>query len=278
MGCPRSPPCTGCTCRLGLGVWKALHACRAGKSVPVPEAGPPQPAQAGGSPQSAFVPALERMDWRQPGSAVSGDTGDPRVRQREGGQVEGWTDGRTDEAAAGSSALVRPGPVPAVVALAGPAYAAHVVPAPGCDHPPWRCSHSPWDTVAGPGPKLVPPSPGSSATGHRGAGMGVLALLAGDGELGEWILQWVSQPHAAQGVGCRIWFIPSHGVPALLSCFTPSCLCMGHKPGERGMSRAHGRCPALGAQPRLCHGAPIRGHPGAALPQELPPPPFPTSL
>lgn len=178
-GAPGPLHALGCTCRPGLWVWKALHACRAGKSAPVPEAGPPQPARAGGSPQSAFVPALERMDWRQPGSAVSSDTGDPRVRQREGGQVEGWTDGRTDEADVGSPALARPGPVPGLVAPTGPAYAAHTVPAPGCDHQPWRCSHSPWDTMTGPGSQPVPPSPGSSATGHHGAGMGVLALVQG---------------------------------------------------------------------------------------------------
>lgn len=43
-GCARgiAGPSQGCTCGL---IWKALHGCRVGKSVPVPELGPSQPAQ-----------------------------------------------------------------------------------------------------------------------------------------------------------------------------------------------------------------------------------------
>lgn len=85
----------GCTCSPGPLVWKALHACRAGKSVPVPEPGPPSSsARAGGSPQSAFVPALERMDWRQPGSAVSWRHWRPRRSGR--GKGDRWRDGGTE--------------------------------------------------------------------------------------------------------------------------------------------------------------------------------------
>lgn len=105
---PLHPP--GSTCRPGLLVWKALHACRTGKSVPVPEPGPPHAARARGSPQSAFVPALERMDWRQPGSSVSRRHRRPRGSGR--GKGDRWRDRRM-EPTQGWPALAKPAPVPA---------------------------------------------------------------------------------------------------------------------------------------------------------------------
>lgn len=105
---PLHPP--GNTCRPGLLVWKALHACRTGKSVPVPEPGPPHPARARGSPQSAFVPALERMDWRQPGSSVSRRHRRPCGSGR--GKGDRWRDRRT-EPTQGWLGLAKPAPVPA---------------------------------------------------------------------------------------------------------------------------------------------------------------------
>lgn len=61
-------------------------------------------------------------------------------------------------------------------------------------------------------------------------------------------------PQGAGRGGCGIRqprLIPACGIPALLSCLTPSSLRKGHKPREREASRAHGRCPTLRAQPRV---------------------------
>lgn len=92
-GAPGPLHAGGCTCGRAVGL-EGITCLSRGEVCPSSGGRtPPSQRGPGGSPQSAFVPALERMDWRQPGSAVSGDTGEPRVRQREGGQVEGWTNG-----------------------------------------------------------------------------------------------------------------------------------------------------------------------------------------
>lgn len=266
--CPRGsvgapgPLCLqGCTCGPGLLVWKALHACRAGKSVPVPEPGPPPtpaPGRGGAHKAPLFLPWNEWIGGSQD-RLSAGDTGDP-TGQAEGRGTGGGMEGRTDRADAdiASSGKTRSCASQGFAAPAAQAGSQVTLPAP--------CH--PRDVP-------VPPSPRSSVTGHpRGwAGRDGLAHFRRGWKLEEWTLQRVSQleeasvrcRHVGEGVvGFRQpRFIPPRVVPALLSCLTPSSLCKGHKPREKGASRAHRRCPALRAQPGAwaktspCHGPPI---------------------
>ena len=132
---PLHPP--GCTCRPGLPVWKALHACRAGKSVPVPEPGPPHPARAGGEPTKRLCSCPGTNGLEAAGIGCQPATPEtPRVRPREGGQVEGWKDGRTDR---GDAAIAGSGETRSCATRGcgtgsvswGPPRAGCTVPAPG---------------------------------------------------------------------------------------------------------------------------------------------------
>lgn len=92
----------------GLYLWAGLEGITrlsCGEVCPSSGAGtlPASPDRAGGSPQSAFVPGLERMDWRQPRSAVSRRHRRPCRSGRGKGDRwrDGWTDGWTDTGMAG---------------------------------------------------------------------------------------------------------------------------------------------------------------------------------
>lgn len=83
----------------GLYLWADLEGITrlsCGEVCPSSGAGtlPASPGGAGGSPQSAFVPGLERMDWRQPRSAVSRRHRRPCRSGR--GKGDRWRDGRMD--------------------------------------------------------------------------------------------------------------------------------------------------------------------------------------
>lgn len=131
----------------------------------------------------------------------------PRVRQREGGQVEdGWMEAMQGSGETHSCASQ------GVVAPAAPAGNQLPLPTPcqphGCTGQPWRCSHSTLGTAPGPGFQLVPGSPGSDVRTPCGW-HGPLALFAGDGKLEKQILQQASQVEeasiACRERSCRIW-------------------------------------------------------------------------
>lgn len=149
---PLDPP--GCTCGPGQLVWKALHACRTGKSVPVPEPGPPhtQPGPGGAHKAPLFLPWNEWIGGSRD-RLSAGDTRDPRGSGR--GKGDRWRDGGTD----GQSRcrdrrlwrdplLRQPGGRGTGSTGWGSAHAAHAVPALGMcrDVPvsPGDASTAPW--------------------------------------------------------------------------------------------------------------------------------------
>lgn len=265
MGSPRPPPPAGLYLRAGAAGLEGITRLSHGEVCPSSGDGtPPHPARAGGSPQSAFVPALERMDWRQPGSAVSRRHQRPRGSGR--GKGDRWRDGGTD----GQSRcrdrrlwrdplLCQPGGCGTGSTGWGSAHAAHTVPALGmCQSAPEMLpqplGHSGWSWLLGGATKPWEqcdraPAVLAQTSWHCLQGMGSWKSRSYSGSP-----SLKKPPQGAGRGGCGIRqprLIPACGIPALLSCLTPSSLREGHKPREREASRAHGRCPTLWAQPRV---------------------------
>lgn len=100
------PP--GLYLRAGAAGLEGITRLSHGEVCPSSGAEKPPPTSPGwGSPQNAFVPALERMDWRQPDQLSASDTRDPAGQAEGKGTGGGRIDGRQ------SRALERPTPVPA---------------------------------------------------------------------------------------------------------------------------------------------------------------------
>lgn len=184
---------------------------------------PPHPGRAGGSPQSAFVPALERMDWRQPDRLSAGDTRDP-AGQAEG---RGTGGGRIDGGNAGlwrDPFLCQPGGCGISSPSWGPAPSAHTVPAPWMQLSALEMLTQHLGHSSGSWLPLVPGSPGSDVR-TPWDWHGPWALCAGDGKLEKQILQQASQvgeaSMACRKRNCRIWAASVHSdfveFPVLLS-------------------------------------------------------------
>lgn len=239
---------------------------------------PTQPGPGGAHKAPLFLPWNEWIGGSRD-RLSAGDTRDP-AGQAEGKGTGGGMEGQTDRAhaeIAGSGETLSCASR-GVAALVAPAGGQLTLPAP-CQ--PWGCAG-----MCRSAPEMLTQPLGHSGRSWLLAGAtkpweqcdrapAVLAqtswhCLQG---MGSWKSRSYSgspslkkPPQGAGRGGCGIRqprLIPTCGIPALLSCPTPSSLCKGHKPREREASRAHGRCPTLGAQPRAwaktgpCHRAPI---------------------
>lgn len=208
----QAPPAPGLYLRAGAAGLEGITRLSRGEVCPSSGAGtPPHPARAGGSPQSSFVPALERMDWRQPDRLSAGDTRDPA------GQAEGRGTGgaRIDGGNAETHSCASQG-------LVAPA-------APAGDQPPLPTLCSPMDAPVSPGDAHTAPwtqlrcqgAPGVMS-GHPGTGTDLWHCLQG---MASWksrscsrLPSWKKPPWLA---GKRVaGSVHSHFVqfPVLLSC------------------------------------------------------------
>lgn len=154
------PP--GLYLRAGAAGLEGITCLSRGEVCPSSGAGtpPPHPARAGGSPQNAFVPALERMDWRQPDRLSAGDTrdlaGQAEGRGTGGGPIDGGKAGLWRD-----PFLCLPGGCGTSSPSWGPALTAHAMPTPwmhqsalemltqhlGCSFRSWlpRGAKEPWE-------------------------------------------------------------------------------------------------------------------------------------
>lgn len=199
-GSPGPPPPAGLYLQAGAAGLEGITRLSRGEVCPSSGAGTPPASPGRGEPTKPLCSCPGTNGLEAAGIGCQPATLEtPWVRQREGGQVEGRRDRRT-EPTQGSLALVRPIPVPA--------GGSHTMPAPGMAAP--EMLTQPLSHSAGSQP--VPPSPRSGITGHRRGWHGCRGAVAGNGELEEWILQWVLQLEEAP-MGCQEKGLQDPGSP-----------------------------------------------------------------
>lgn len=195
---------------------------------------PSQPGPGGAHKAPLFLPWNEWIGGSRD-RLSAGDTGDP-VGQAEGRGTGGGTERRTDRADTG---IAGSGETHSCASRGVPHHAsprdgspgdAHTAPQPQCWLPAGATEPQEWHHRAPAGLARV----SWRCCRERGAGRVDPAVGPPAGR----------SPHGVPGEGVagsrQPRFIPTHGVPTLLSCLTPSSLYRGQKPRKRGRAEPTG--------------------------------------